>query len=188
MTQFNRLALPEVIEVVPPRFGDNRGFFSEVWKRSAFEAEGLTTEWVQDNHSLSAEVGTVRGLHFQAPPSAQAKLVRVLRGRIFDVAVDIRANSPTYGSWVGLELSADLWNQLLVPEGFAHGFMTLEPDTEVLYKVSSPWSPKHEGSIIWNDPDLAIAWPDCDQVVLAEKDKSAPVFADHVPVFEWKSN
>jgi dTDP-4-dehydrorhamnose 3,5-epimerase len=138
MTLFHRLAIPEVIEITPPKFGDHRGFFSEAYKRSAFEEEGLEIDWVQDNQSMSAEPGTVRGLHFQAPPFAQAKLVRVLSGAIYDVAVDIRRGSPNYGRWVACELSADKWNQLLVPAGFAHGFMTLSANTQVLYKVDAP--------------------------------------------------
>ena len=186
MTQFNRLAIPEVIEVVPPKFGDNRGFFSEVFKRSAFEAEGVSIDWVQDNQSFSADKGTVRGLHYQAPPFAQDKLIRVLRGAIFDVAVDIRKGSPSYGKWVGLELSAERWNQLLVPAGFAHGFMTTEPNTEVMYKVSAPWSREHEGAILWNDPEIGIEWPEAGEAVLSDKDKVAPPLAGHVPVFEWK--
>lgn len=186
MTQFRRLAILDVIEIVPPRHGDERGFFSEVWKQAAFEAEGIAVGWVQDNQSFSADKGTVRGLHFQAPPFAQDKLIRVTRGSIFDVAVDIRAGSATYGRWVGLELSAERWNQLFIPAGFAHGFMTTTPDTEVMYKVSAPWSREHEQAILWNDPDLAIAWPDAGEAVLSDKDKVAPRFADHVPVFEWE--
>jgi len=186
MTQFNRLSIPDLIEIVPAKYGDHRGFFSEVWKRSALEAEGVSIDWVQDNQSFSADRGTVRGLHFQSPPFAQNKLIRVTRGSIFDVAVDIRKGSPTYGGWVGLELSAERWNQLLVPAGFAHGFMTTAADTEVLYKVSAPWSREHEQAILWNDPDLAIAWPDAGEAVLSEKDRAAPPFAEHVPVFEWE--
>ena len=186
MTQFNRLAIPDIIEIVPPKSGDHRGFFSEVFKRSAFEAEGIAIDWVQDNQSFSADKGTVRGLHFQAPPFAQDKLIRVIRGAIFDVALDIRKGSPTFGKWVGLELSADRWNQLFIPAGFAHGFMTTAPDTEVMYKVSAPWSREHEHAILWNDPDLAIAWPDAGEAVLSEKDTVAARFADHVPVFHWE--
>ena len=187
MTAFNRLAIPDVIEIVPPRHGDARGFFSEVFKRSAFEAEGIHIDWCQDNQSFSAELGTVRGLHWQAPPFAQDKLVRVLRGAIYDVAVDVRRGSPTYGQWVGIELSADKWNQLLVPVGFAHGFMTIQPDTEVMYKVSAPYSPEAEGAIRWDDPDIGIDWPDLGvEPVLSGKDKIAPAFADLVPVFDYK--
>ncbi len=188
MTVFNRLAIPEVIEVVPPRHGDDRGFFSEVFKYSAFEAEGIHINWVQDNQSFSAEVGTVRGLHYQKATFAQDKLIRVIRGAIFDVAVDIRRGSPTYGKWVSLELSADKWNQLLVPAGFAHGFMTIRPDTEVIYKVSAPYSPESEGAIRWDDPDIGIDWPKLDvEPTLSGKDKIAPSFADHVPVFDYEA-
>ena len=186
MTGFRRLAIAEVIEITPPKFGDHRGFFSEVFKRSAFEAEGLAIDWVQDNQSLSAEPGTVRGLHFQVPPFAQAKLVRVLRGAIYDVAVDIRKGSPSYGQWVACELSTEKWNQLLVPAGFAHGFMTLSPDTEVLYKVDAPYSRESEGAILWNDPALGIEWPDIGgEKILSDKDNVAPRFADFVSPFAW---
>ena len=185
MTQFNRLAIPEVIEIVPPKFGDARGFFSEVFKRDALAAEGIAIDWMQDNQSLSSEPGTVRGLHLQAPPFAQDKLVRVLRGAIFDVAVDIRDGSPTYGQWVGVELSAEKFNQLLVPKGFAHGFMTIAPDTEVLYKVSAPYAREREMAIAWDDPDLAIAWPVSAAPQLSDKDRAAPRFADHRPVFAY---
>lgn len=178
MTVFRRLAIPEVVEITPAKFGDHRGFFSEVFKRSAFEAEGIHADWVQDNQSFSAEMGTVRGLHFQAPPFAQAKLVRVLRGAIFDVAVDIRNGSPSYGQWVGCEISAEKWNQLLVPAGFAHGFMTLTPDTEVLYKVDAPYARESEGAILWNDPAIGIEWPDLGiAAVLSDKDRVAPTLA-----------
>lgn len=179
MTEFIRHAIPEVIEVRPPIYGDHRGFFSETFKASAFAEQGIEIDWVQDNMSFSAQVGTVRGLHFQAPPMAQDKLVMVLKGAIYDVAVDIRRSSPTYGKWVGVELTAEKWNQLLVPVGFAHCFMTLLPDTEVMYKVSAPYSKKDEGAILWNDPDLAIAWPDIGAApTLSEKDAIATPFAD----------
>lgn len=187
MTEFRRLAIPEVVEIVPPKFGDNRGYFSEVFKRSTFEAEGVAIDWVQDNQSFSAEAGTVRGLHFQAPPFAQAKLIRVLRGAIYDVAVDIRQDSPTYGRWAAAELSAEKWNQLLVPAGFAHGFMTLTPDVEVLYKVSAPYSRESEGAIRWNDPDLAIAWPRAGDAILSGKDAVAPLFADLNSPFAYEA-
>lgn len=187
MTLFVQQAIPEIVEIVPPKLGDQRGFFSEVFKRSAFEAEGIAIDWVQDNQSFSADVGTVRGLHFQAPPFAQAKLVRVLRGAIYDVAVDLRTGSPHYGQWVAVELSAEKWNQLLVPAGFAHGFMTLTPDVEVLYKVSAPYSRESEGAIRWDDPDLAIAWPRSGDFVLSEKDAAAPFFRDFVSPFAYEA-
>lgn len=178
MTVFRRLAIPDVIEIVPLRHRDHRGFFSEVYKRDAFEAAGLDIDWIQDNQSCSAERGTVRGLHFQAPPVAQHKLVRVLKGAIFDVALDIRRGSPFYGQWIGVELSAESWNQLLVPVGFAHGFMTLTPDAEVMYKVSAPYSKVDEAMLLWNDPALGIDWPDLGAApILSDKDRGAPAFA-----------
>lgn len=187
MTEFRRLAIPDVIEIIPPRLGDHRGTFSEVFKRSALEAEGIHIDWIQDNQSMSAQVGTIRALHAQAPPVGQDKLVRVLRGAIFDVAVDLRRGSPSYGQWVSCELSAEKGNQLLVPIGFGHGFMTLTPDTEVLYKVSAPYSPQHECAVIWNDPELAIAWPDLGvEPVLSGKDAVAPAFAAFDSPFVYK--
>ena len=185
--QVRRLAISDVVEITPPRFGDHRGYFSETYKRDAFEAEGIHIDWMQDNQSFSSPVGTVRGLHFQAPPFAQDKLVRVLRGAVFDVALDIRRGSPTYGQWVGLELSAEMGNQLLVPIGFAHCFMTLQPDTEVLYKVSAKYSKEHEGAIRWDDPALAIGWPGVGvEPTLSDKDREAPLFADFVSPFEYE--
>lgn len=174
MIEFRPTALAEVIEVIPSKLGDHRGFFSETWQRTAFAEAGIAQDWVQDNQSLSGPIGTVRGLHFQVPPVPQAKLVRVLRGAIFDVAVDIRRGSSTYGKWVGVELSAEKWNQLMIPVGFAHCFMTIRPDTEVLYKVDAPWSREHERAILWNDPDLAIAWPALGvEPTLSDKDAAA---------------
>lgn len=148
-----------VKELVPRRFADPRGFFAETWQRERFRAAGITHDWVQDNHSLSTDVFVLRGLHFQRAPHVQAKLVRVVRGSIFDVAVDIRPQSPHFGTWVACILSAADFNQLYIPEGFAHGFLTLEPNAEVLYKVSAPYAPDCERSIIWNDASLAIDWP-----------------------------
>ncbi len=187
MTEFRTLEIPEIVEIVPPKHGDHRGFFSEVYKRAEFAEAGLEIDWVQDNQSFSAPAGTVRGLHFQVPPVAQDKLVRVLRGAIFDVAVDIRRGSPSYGRWVGRELSAERWNQLLVPVGFAHCFMTLVPDTEVLYKVSAPWSREHERAIAWNDPAIGIAWPEVAAApTLSDKDRDAPLLADFASPFEYE--
>ena len=156
---FQETELAGLFLVEPKRHGDERGFFSEVFKRSAFEAAGITVDWVQDNHSYSAARNVVRGLHFQGPPAPQAKLVRVTRGAILDVAVDVRRGSPTYGRAYSVELSAENWRQLFVPVGFAHGFCTLTDDTEVLYKVSAEYAPQAEGGLLWNDPDLAIPWP-----------------------------
>ena len=188
MTEIRRLAIPDLVEIIPTRLSDARGSFSEVYKRSALAAEGIMIDWIQDNQSVSANAGTVRGLHFQVPPAAQDKLIRVLRGAIYDVAVDIRRGSPTCGQWVALELSAEQGNQLLVPAGFAHGFMTLVGDTEILYKVSAPWSPEHERTILWNDPALAIDWPQCGlDPTLSAKDRDAPPFAASEPAFFYRS-
>jgi len=172
------LSLSEVIEVTPRRFGDHRGFFSEVWSELRFAEAGIGTRFVQDNVSVSRTKGVLRGLHFQLPPAAQAKLVRVARGAIFDVAVDVRPRSPTFKRWAGALLSAEKWNQLFIPEGFAHGFIALEDETEVNYKVSTPYSPEHERSIRWNDPSIGIEWPFEGHPVLSEKDERAPLLAD----------
>ena len=168
-------SIPAVKVLAPKQYGDRRGFFSEVYNRRALAEAGIEIEFVQDNHSLSAERGTVRGLHFQTPPFAQDKLVRVVRGSVFDVAVDLRRGSPSYGRHVSAVLSAEAWNQLLVPVGFAHGFMTLEPDTEVLYKVSDYYAPEHDKGLFWNDPALAIPWPlDTGAAILSPKDDDLP--------------
>ena len=181
-TQFERLAIPEVILVTPPRFGDDRGFFSETWNSSRYAEAGIARQFVQDNHSLSATPGTLRGLHCQVAPSVQGKLVRVVRGAIWDVAVDIRVGSPTYGKHVGAELSAANWAQLWIPGGFLHGFCTLSPDTEVVYKVDGPYDRAAERGVIWDDPDLAVAWPVA-AAVLSEKDKLLPRLAECEPWF-----
>ncbi|HEY0312465.1 MAG TPA: dTDP-4-dehydrorhamnose 3,5-epimerase [Allosphingosinicella sp.] len=186
MPLVRRLALPDLVEIVPQRFADRRGFFSETWSAPALAAEGIEVPFVQDNHSLSVEAGVVRGLHYQVPPAAQAKLVRVVRGAIFDVAVDIRHGSPTFGGWVGLVISAEAWNQILVPPGFAHGFMTIEPNTEVVYKVSAPYSPEHDRAIRWDDPAIGIDWPlEGRTPILSDKDRGAPLLADAPPVFHF---
>jgi dTDP-4-dehydrorhamnose 3,5-epimerase len=170
-------AIPDVKVLLPKAFGDARGTFSETWNAARFAEHGIKLNFVQDNQSWSAPAGTVRGLHFQSSPKAQDKLVRVLRGRILDVAVDLRRASPTYGQWVAEELSAQNRRQLLVPIGFAHGFCTLEPDTEVLYKVTDFYSPANDLGIAWDDPDLAIDWPvRKDQAVLSDKDTRQPAF------------
>lgn len=162
----------------PKRFGDHRGFFAETYSQRSYFALGVDTTFVQDNHSLSAAVGTVRGLHFQAPPHAQAKLVRCGRGAIFDVAVDIRRGSPTYGRWAGFTLSAENGAQLYIPVGFAHGFATLEPDSEIIYKCSDYYAPETEGALRWDDPDIGISWPLTSAPVLSEKDARASLLAD----------
>ena len=182
--QIHELDIPDVKVLIPKRFGDRRGFFSEVYSKRTLLPAGIDTSFVQDNHSRSAERGTVRGLHFQTPPHAQDKLVRVVRGSVFDVAVDLRRSSPTYGKHVSIVLSAEAWNQLLVPVGFAHGFMTLEPDTEVLYKVSEYYAPDHDEGLRWNDPELGIRWPISEEeAVLSDKDCRHPKFAGFVTPF-----
>ena len=174
MLDVRRLALDGLLEIHPTRFADDRGFFSETWNAAAWREAGIAIDFVQDNHSLSRKRGTLRGLHFQAPPSAQAKLVRVTRGSAFDVAVDIRANSPTFGQWAGVILSAAEWNQLLIPEGFAHGFLTLEPDTEVQYKTSAAYDPAADRAIRFDDPNLGIDWPTAIEE-MSDRDRSAPL-------------
>jgi dTDP-4-dehydrorhamnose 3,5-epimerase len=182
--QVQELEIPEVKLLTPERLGDARGFFSEVYNRQRFAAAGIALDFVQDNHSFSRSRGTVRGLHFQSPPFAQAKLVRVVRGAIFDVAVDLRRGSPSYGRHVTAVLSAEAWNQLSIPAGFAHGLMTLEPMTEVLYKVDRPYSAAHDQGLFWNDPELGIAWPlPAAEAVLSEKDRAQPRFAGFVSPF-----
>ena len=178
--QVNDLGLGGVVEIIPKKFGDARGFFSETYQRQRFLDAGITQDWIQDNQSFSAEKGTLRGLHFQVAPVAQDKLIRVLKGAIFDVAVDIRNGSPTYGKWVSCELSAEKFNQLLIPRSFAHGFLTLVPDVEVLYKVSAPYSPECDRGVRWNDPAIGVAWPlePGQQPVLSGKDAQAPMLAD----------
>ena len=179
------LEIPAVRVLTPKKHGDHRGFFSEVYNRNTLAAAGIDLEFVQDNHSLSADKGTMRGLHYQAPPFAQDKLVRVTKGSVFDVAVDLRRGSPTYGKHVSATLSAEAWNQILVPIGFAHGFMTLEPDTEVIYKVTNYYSAEHDKGMCWNDPDLGINWPLPEsEAVLSDKDLKQPRFADVVSPLE----
>lgn len=172
--------------ITPRRFGDHRGFFAEVYNRRVYAQAGIMSTFVQDNHSLSTQVGTVRGLHFQAPPHAQAKLVRCGRGAIFDVAVDIRRGSPTYGKWVGYELSAENGRQLFIPTGFAHGFATLLPDSEIIYKCSDYYAPTSEGALRWNDPEINIDWPLKGTPILSEKDTGAPLLADLDTPFDWE--
>ncbi|MCB5176431.1 dTDP-4-dehydrorhamnose 3,5-epimerase [Microvirga lenta] len=178
-------AIPDVKIVTPRRVGDSRGFFSETYNRQRFTETGIAEEFVQDNHSLSAMVGTVRGLHFQSGPFAQVKLIRVVRGRILDVAVDLRRSSPTYGRHVTAELSAENGCQILVPVGFAHGFCTLEPNTEVLYKVSAYYSVDHDHGLAWDDPDLGIAWPvGPTDAILSDKDRRQPKLSELPTYFQ----
>lgn len=173
------LAIPDVKLVTPKRFGDDRGFFSETYNAQRFKDAGITVDFIQDNHSYSAPAGTVRGLHYQAPPFAQSKLVRVLRGRILDVAVDVRKDSPTYGKWVSAELSAANGVQIFVPQGFLHGFATLEQDCEIAYKVDNYYSAECDGAVLWNDPDLGIDWGlDPSTVTLSGKDAAAQPFSE----------
>lgn len=176
-----------VVEVLPKRFGDDRGFFSETFREEQFREAGLPSLFVQDNHSLSRAKGVLRGLHYQLPPRAQDKLVRVVRGAILDVAVDIRRSSPSFGRWVSREVSAEAWNQVLVPKGFAHGFLTLEPNTEVLYKVSAPYSAEHDRGIRWDDPAIGINWPlGGAEPVLSAKDATAPSLSEIEKVFRFE--
>ena len=167
--------IPEVKLIKPVRHIDSRGFFSEVFREDALQECGTRVRFVQDNHSLSATKGVIRGLHFQTPPFAQAKLLRVTSGSIFDVAVDIRWGSPTFGRHIAAVLSASEWNQIFVPEGFAHGYCTLEPDTTVLYKVSAYYSPEHDQGLLWCDPALGIDWPVfADRALISDKDRKHP--------------
>jgi dTDP-4-dehydrorhamnose 3,5-epimerase len=165
--------------IVPRIQRDHRGYFSETYSKAGFSALGVNLEFVQDNHSLSVERGVVRGLHFQIPPLAQDKLVRVIRGSIFDVAVDLRRESATYGKHVARVISATNWNQFLVPIGFAHGFCTLEANTEVIYKVTNYYAQEHDRGLMWDDPDLKIAWPIAEgEAILSDKDRKQPRFRD----------
>lgn len=179
-------SLAGVVELAPGRFEDARGYFSETYNQAELAQHGIDTVFVQDNQSLSREEGTVRGLHFQAPPFAQTKLVRVLAGAILDVAVDIRVGSPTYGHHVSCELSEDKANQLLIPEGFAHGFCTLKPDTQVFYKVSQPYSREHDQGLLWNDPILSIDWPVLpSNAIVSEKDLAQVPLKNLFSPFEY---
>jgi dTDP-4-dehydrorhamnose 3,5-epimerase len=186
---FKRFIMPVQL-ITPKRFGDSRGWFSETYVESRYAALGVSARFMQDNHSFSQDKGTIRGLHFQKPPHAQAKLVRCLRGSIFDVAVDIRAQSPTFGQWVGAILSAENGAQLYIPEGFAHGFCTLEDNTEVAYKVSAPYAPQDEGGVHYADVTLAIAWPSIPEPLqiaplLSDKDMALPVLKGFLSPFTY---
>lgn len=179
MLNVKSTAIRDVKIITPKRIGDDRGFFSETYNRQRYAEAGIDIDFVQDNHSLSVKAGTIRGLHFQTAPFAQAKLVRVVRGSLLDVAVDIRRSSPTYGRHVAVELSAECGCQLFIPVGFAHGFCTLTPDTEIEYKVSAFYSAAHDRGLLWDDPALGIDWPvDATQAFLSEKDRRQPLLAE----------
>jgi dTDP-4-dehydrorhamnose 3,5-epimerase len=178
-------AIAEIKLIKPQKIADARGFFSETYRRSELAAAGIDLDFVQENHSLSLHVGTIRGLHFQSPPCPQAKLVRVVQGRIFDVAVDLRRSSPTFGRHFTAELSAEDMQQLLIPVGFAHGFCTLEPNTSVVYKVSDYYSRANDHGLLWNDPALGIDWPvDENAAHLSERDKSHPRLHELAVLFD----
>ncbi|MFQ6553788.1 dTDP-4-dehydrorhamnose 3,5-epimerase [Aestuariibius insulae] len=176
--QVETTALEGVLVLEPKRFGDARGFFSESWNARVMAEHGIELDFVQDNHSMSARAGTVRGLHYQVEPHAQAKLVRCGRGRLFDVAVDIRRGSPTFGRWVGAELSFENGRQLLVPAGFAHGFVTREDETEIVYKCTDYYAPDADRAIRYDDPEIGIDWGLSGAPILSEKDAAAPLLAD----------
>ena len=184
--QVERFDIPGVVALTPARHGDHRGFFSEVYNRARLAEAGIAADFVQDNHSFSREKGVIRGLHFQKPPHAQAKLVRVSRGAALDVVVDIRTGSPTYGRHVAVELSAENWKQLYVPEGFAHGFCTLTADVEFLYKVSGYYDRESDAGLAFDDPDLSIDWPvAAADAILSDKDRRHPRLRDLGPVFTF---
>ena len=180
-----KTSLPEVKLIKTRRYADDRGFFAEIYSHRVYAALGISDIFVQDNHSVSEQTGTLRGLHFQVPPHAQGKLVRCGRGSIFDVAVDIRRGSPTYGSWVGYELTAENGHQLYIPQGFAHGFQTLKSDSEIVYKCTQYYAPEAEGALRWDDPDIKINWPLKNIIALSEKDMSAPFLASLGSLFTW---
>jgi dTDP-4-dehydrorhamnose 3,5-epimerase len=181
------LRIPAVKLLRPAKHQDSRGYFSETYSKRALAEAGIEIDFVQDNQVLSAERGTVRGLHFQIPPVSQAKLVRVARGAIFDVTVDIRVGSPTYGQHVSAVISADAWNQIFIPSGFAHGLVTLEPDTEVIYKVNEAYSPEYDMGLLWNDEALGIAWPvSRASAIVSERDERQPRLADLPAYFRFE--
>ena len=184
--QIDPTALADVLILTPRRFGDARGWFSETWNANRMRDAGLDLPWVQDNHSFSATPGTLRGLHYQSPPRAQDKLVRCSRGAIFDVAVDFRAGSPTFAHWVGVELTPENGRQLFVPQGFLHGFVTLQPETEVQYKCTDLYSPDHDCAVRWDDPDIGIDWG-TSTPILSAKDQSAPLLRDQPSPFIWQA-
>ncbi len=188
MVDITSLAIPDLKLITPRKFVDDRGFFSEVFNTRAMRELGIDASFVQDNHSLSVSPGTVRGLHFQTPPHAQGKLVRVVRGRIFDVAVDLRRGSPTYGRHAAVELSAANWTQFWIPPGFAHGFYTLEPNSEVVYKTTEYYSAENDAGIFWADPALGIPWHQiAEETVVSNKDARLPRLADFASPFVWRT-
>ena len=185
--QIEQTPLPGVLILTPRRFGDARGFFSESWNRQTLAGHGIDLDFCQDNHSLSAQVGTVRGLHFQASPHAQDKLVRCGRGALYDVAVDIRTGSPTYGRWTGVDLTAENGRQLLVPKGFLHGLVTQSPDTEIIYKCTDYYAPDCEGAVRFDDPAIGVDWGIAPgEAILSDKDAVAPLLADLDSPFAWE--
>ncbi len=175
--------IPDLLILTPKRHGDARGFFSESWNKARMAERGLAYDFVQDNHSLSGAVGTLRGLHYQSPPHAQAKLVRCGRGRLYDVAVDVRRGSPTFGRWFGIELSFENGRQLMIPAGFLHGFVTREPDTEIIYKCTDAYAPDCDGAVHWDS--CGIDWGLAAPPLLSDKDARAPAFADFQTPFIW---
>jgi len=177
--------IPGLVVIQPKVFTDNRGFFLETYSRQAFAAAGLDYDFVQDNHARSVRKGVLRGLHFQRPPSAQAKLVWAIRGAVFDVAVDLRRGSPTYGRWYGIELSADNFSRLMIPRGFAHGYVTLTEEAEFMYKVDAPYAPSDDAGIAWNDPDIAVRWPVTDPI-LSAKDTVQPLLSQMESPFRYQ--
>lgn len=183
--ELQKTKLSGVVILTPKRHGDARGFFAETWNRRQMLAAGIDVDFVQDNQSLSAQTGTIRGLHFQTAPHAQIKLVRCVRGALFDVAVDIRRGSPTYGQWIGEELTPENGRQLLIPAGFAHGFVTRRPDTEIAYKCSDYYAPECDGGIRWDS--CGIDWGFDGTPVLSAKDSTAPALADFNSPFTWKA-
>lgn len=184
----NQMKANGCILIKPTFHKDHRGFFVETYSRKNYLKYGIDVEFVQDNHSHSKELGTLRGLHFQAPPHAQAKIIRCVRGSIYDVAVDIRRGSPTYGKWEGYELTSGNGHQVYVPVGFAHGFMTLEPESEIVYKCTDYYAPETEASVLWNDPDIRISWPKLDKPILSDKDAVAQMLRDLESPFIYGDN